>query len=205
MDREAFIERVAGRLRSAAALDDTPLPAVIAPPRLVPGDAEAMRRLFTERLAELNGAVTPVPTRAAAFAAIAQLLHERGGASIASPPSLRHDDIQDFLTDDPRTAGFGLSEAEWGIAETGTVVLRHEGERGRAYSLVPPVVGFLLPASRLVPTLGPALAALQAGETSPPACVTFISGASHSADIAGQMCYGVHGPGEAHVWLIEDE
>ena len=148
---------------------------------------------------------TRVTTRDAAFAAIAQMLHDRGEARIACPPSLKWPSIDHLWTGDPRDADFGLSEAEWGIAASGTVVLRHGGEDRRGYSLVPPAVGVLLPVSRLVPRLGPVLAALQDDAAGTPACITFISGASHSADIAGLVCFGVHGPAEMRVWLIDDE
>jgi hypothetical protein len=124
---------------------------------------------------------------------------------IACPPSLVWPAIEERWTADPREADFGLSEAEWGIAASATVVLRHRGEYGRAFSLVPPAVGFLLPVSRLMPRLTPVVAAVHDDADAPPACITFVSGASHSSDIAGISCFGVHGPADVRVWLIEDE
>ena len=38
-----------------------------------------------------------------------------------------------------------------------------------------------------------------------PACITFMTGVSHSADIASVTCRGVHGPGEVVLWLIDGE
>jgi L-lactate utilization protein LutC len=177
-----------------------------------PDDRDGVLALFGERLADVQGTATVVPSREDAFAAVAALLHERGLSTIACAPSLKWPAVEDHWTDDPRVADFGLSEAEWGVAVSGTVVLRHRGERGRAYSLVPPSVGFQLPASRVIPRLGPVLAALvdDAGgcdgdAADLPACVTFVSGASHSSDIAGVSVVGVHGPADVHVWLIDDE
>jgi len=164
-----------------------------------------MVRLFGERLRELGGATTLVPSREDAYASIAQSLHAKGLTTVACPPLLGEALMGGLQVRDVREAGFGLSEADWGIAETGTVVLRHEGEHGRGYSLVPPAVGFLLPVSRLVPHLGVVLAAVHEAASGPPACITFVSGPSHSGDIAGIFCAGVHGPGDVHVWLIGDE
>jgi hypothetical protein len=212
-DRDRFIRRVSAHLQRSARSSDgafaTPArspreaPPWSVPALSVPCDREAILRLFADRLLELHGVATRTPTRDVALGELARLCHDRG-EPVACPPSLRWEAIDDLWVGDPRAAGFGLSEAEWGIAPTGTVVLLHRREHGRGYSLIPPAVGFLLPASRVAPRLGPVLATMeQAGAL--PACVTFISGASHSADIAGVPCFGVHGPGEVHVWLIDDE
>lgn len=205
MDRDRFLERVAAEVRNGGASSDAPLPAAVTGMRTGPTDRGGMVRLFTERLAELGGTTTLVPTRPAALAAISETLRRATDASVACPPGLRWAGIADIWTDDPRCAEFGLSEADWGIADTGTVVLRHQGERGRGYSLVPPAAGFLLPVSRLVPHLGVVLATIHEEMSPLPACITFISGPSHSGDIAGVTCTGVHGPGQVHVWLVEDE
>lgn len=205
MDRERFLERVTAGLRRDAARDDAAVPSLAPPALRGPSERDGMLQRFTDRLLELGGAVTPAPTRAAALAAIAQTLRDRDEAIIACPPVLTWEGVEDLWTDDVRRAGFGLSEADWGIAETGTLVLCHHGQHARGYSLVPPAVGFLLPVSRLVPRLGSVLAAVHENSARPPACITFITGPSHSADIAGVPCTGVHGPGDVHVWLISDE
>jgi len=68
-----------------------------------------------------------------------------------------------------------------------------------------PAVGFTLPLSRLVARLGDLLEKLVESRHSLPACVTMITGPSASADIVGVRTLGVHGPGEVHVWIIENE
>lgn len=205
MDRDRFLQRVAAGLHCSGTRDDAPSPPFVAPPTAYPDDRAGMIRLFTDRLCELGGAALLVPDRATALAATAEAMRATGAATIACPPGLKWAGIEEKWTVDPRVADFGLSEADWGIAETGTVVLRHHGERGRGYSLVPPAAGFLLPVSRLVPRLGAVLRAVHQETDGPPACITFISGPSHSGDIAGIFCTGVHGPGDVRVWLIDDE
>lgn len=93
----------------------------------------------------------------------------------------------------------GVSTAQAAIAETGTLVLESESERHRLVSLVPPVHIAIIEASRIVLTLGEALAAVhRAGfELSP--TVTFITGPSRTADIELTLAIGVHGPQELYV------
>jgi L-lactate utilization protein LutC len=205
MDRQTFLQRVELAVHSAGAPSDVAAPETLAGAWDGPTEREEMVALFIARLAELGGTATVLPNRREALAAVAKALAEAGTRSVACPGSLEWDGIAGIRADDARGAEFGLSEAAWGIADTGTVVLRHQGEHGRVYSLVPPAVGFLLPVSRLLPRLGAVLSAVATDPAGPPSCITFVSGVSHSGDIAGVTCTGVHGPGQVHVWLIGDE
>jgi L-lactate dehydrogenase complex protein LldG len=98
----------------------------------------------------------------------------------------------------------GITMAQAGIAETGTLVLQAEKERHRLVSLLPPVHVALLPADRIFATIGEALAALR-GDTSEALsrAITFITGPSRTADIELTLTIGVHGPKELYVILIE--
>jgi L-lactate dehydrogenase complex protein LldG len=92
----------------------------------------------------------------------------------------------------------GISSAQAAIAETGTLVLDSAHERNRLVSLVPPVHIAVLNASRIVETLGEALALLRKDDEISPA-VTFITGPSRTADIELTLAIGVHGPRELYV------
>ena len=91
----------------------------------------------------------------------------------------------------------GISTAQAGIAETGTLVLDSAVERHRLVSLVPPVHIAIINASSIVETLGEALTLLQKKEISP--AITFITGPSRTADIELTLAIGVHGPQELYV------
>jgi L-lactate utilization protein LutC len=91
----------------------------------------------------------------------------------------------------------GVSTAQVGIAETGTLILDSTYERHRLVSLVPPVHIAIINASAIVPTLGDALTLLQKDEISP--AITFITGPSRTADIELTLTIGVHGPQELYV------
>lgn len=95
----------------------------------------------------------------------------------------------------------GITSAQWGIAETGTLVLESEKESHRLTSLVPPVHICILRASNIRQTLGEILD-LTSKDLSP--AVTFITGASRTSDIELTLAIGVHGPGELHVIVIAD-
>ena len=91
----------------------------------------------------------------------------------------------------------GVSTAQAGIAETGTLVLDSACERHRLVSLVPPVHIAVVNASAIVETLSDALTLLQRKEISP--AITFITGPSRTADIELTLAIGVHGPQELYV------
>jgi len=92
----------------------------------------------------------------------------------------------------------GISTAQAGIAETGTLVLDSTYERHRLVSLVPPVHIAIINASSIVETLSDALTLLQKGKEISPA-ITFITGPSRTADIELTLAIGVHGPQELFV------
>jgi L-lactate dehydrogenase complex protein LldF len=100
-------------------------------------------------------------------------------------------------------ADAGISTAQWGIAETGTLVLMSDDERHRLASLLPPVHIAVLSRSRIVATLDDAFASV--GREKPEEmsrAITFITGPSRTADIELTLVVGVHGPGVLHVIVI---
>jgi L-lactate utilization protein LutC len=103
----------------------------------------------------------------------------------------------EFLFD----SDLGITAAQWGIAETGTLVLESRRESHRLTSLVPPVHLCILKAGDIRQTLGEILE-LTSRDLS--RAVTFITGASRTSDIELTLAIGVHGPGELHVIVIAD-
>ena len=116
----------------------------------------------------------------------------------------------ELLLDAPKDALFdvdvGISGAQWGIAETGTLVLESARERHRFVSLIPRVHIALLRADHLRGTLGEALSLVRDGDaegTVSSAAVTLVTGPSRTSDIELTLAIGVHGPQELHVILME--
>jgi L-lactate dehydrogenase complex protein LldG len=92
----------------------------------------------------------------------------------------------------------GLTGAQGGLADTGSLVVLSGPGRGRLASLLPPVHIALLPAQKLYPSL-PAFLAAHPNVTATGSNLVFITGPSRTADIELTLSMGVHGPKEIHV------
>jgi L-lactate utilization protein LutC len=202
MERELFLDVVSAQLRGRGR-------APCSPSRFSPmgapclGSADERARRFLQRQAELGVVASPVEDRERARAAVELVLKEE--QTIVCSSDLCWPALEPRWTQDVAVADLGLCEADWAIAETGSVVLTMGGARRRDTSLLPPAVGFFVKKSRVVARLGDVLRSLAGSPAHLPTCVTMITGPSASADIVGVRVVGVHGPGDVHVWLIEDE
>jgi L-lactate dehydrogenase complex protein LldG len=99
----------------------------------------------------------------------------------------------------PQIEGAGVSEALYGLADTGSVVLAASPAEPRARSLLPAVHVSLLREHRILAGLDELFAAV-GGEL--PSALAIVTGPSRSADIEQRLTVGVHGPGEVHVVLL---
>ena len=99
----------------------------------------------------------------------------------------------------PELEGAGVSEAAYGLADTGSVVLAAAPNEPRARSLLPEVHVSLLREDRILPGLTELFVTLN-GEL--PSALAIVTGPSRSADIEQRLTIGVHGPGEVHVVLL---
>ena len=96
-----------------------------------------------------------------------------------------------------------LTSSRCGIAETGTLVLWPGPDEPRLMSLVPPVHFTVLDTSRIYSTFAEAVETEAWGRIGMPTNALLISGPSKSADIEQTLAYGVHGPKELIVILVE--
>lgn len=104
-------------------------------------------------------------------------------------------------------ANIGIVYAEYGLTETGGVVLFSEKERGRAVSLLPEKSIVVVRKSTVLPRVAQLAQVLhekaQNGERMP-SCINIISGPSSTADIELIKVVGVHGP-VAKIYLVIDD
>lgn len=98
-------------------------------------------------------------------------------------------------------AGLGITGAEAGFAESGSIVLRSGVGRPRMASVVPLVHVAVLRRERIVPSVSHWMAAQSAG-IGDTANVLFITGPSKTGDIEMILTLGVHGPRYLYVVLI---
>jgi L-lactate dehydrogenase complex protein LldF len=157
--------------------------------------------LFSAELTALGGKIVHVTTRDVR-ARLEEFFKERGvdcvlvddvGAKyITGIASVREPDA---------TVSCGVTGALCAIAETGSVVLVSGGGQTLTASLLPEVHLVLVKKSQLLATLAEALTKREIQTSSSGVIVT---GPSRTADIEMALTIGVHGPGEIHVFLLDD-
>ncbi len=206
-------EAILGALRAGRALTPPALPALVALRNLPV--AERVAR-FSAVLTKVGGVVERCHDIAAALRRAGELLDAAGARSVATSdarelaalPSNLASDVRVVPHDAPRAellaADAGVTMAQWGIAETGTLVLVSACEQHRLASLLPPLHVALLPVDRLLGGFDEALAVLRGPAAGPPASrtITFVTGPSRTADIELELVVGVHGPKALHVLLV---
>lgn len=95
--------------------------------------------------------------------------------------------------------------ADYGIAETGSIVLDSTDEDLRLATMIGETHVAVLPRSRLRETAFDLNAELASLMKTPANYTAFITGASRTADIERVLALGVHGPLELHVLMLEDD
>jgi L-lactate dehydrogenase complex protein LldG len=96
----------------------------------------------------------------------------------------------------------GITSTRGGIAETGSLILWPSADEPRLMSLVPPIHVAVLYANELYGTFHEAMLA-QRWHEGMPTNALLVSGPSKTADIEQTLAYGVHGPKELIVLVIE--
>ncbi|HSO94474.1 MAG TPA: LUD domain-containing protein [Acidimicrobiia bacterium] len=89
-------------------------------------------------------------------------------------------------------AGAAITGCVLAVAATGHVVVAAGPGTPRAASLAPPAHICLVHAERVVPTIGDALAVLDAGDL--PSALIWVGGPSRTSDLEMRPTIGVHGP-----------
>jgi len=219
--REAIFESIRGALASSRVLDEKESELHHSPkaePSLLPPikhDPALLVELFKESLEAVDGHCVVAENRADVVQALYEIISKLQGTylkakrlAVSDSPDIERlvnlvdIDVDSFAVAPTASEVFnfdvGISNAQAGIAETGTLVLDSSRERNRLVSLVPPVHIAILNASNIVQTLGEALSTLRQSEEVSP-IVTLVTGPSRTADIELTLAIGVHGPQELYV------
>lgn len=98
----------------------------------------------------------------------------------------------------------GLTLADYGIAETGTLVMDSRSEAVRLATMISEIHVAVLPVDRIRPSAEALEDELRTLMTDAPGYLAFITGASRTADIERVLAIGVHGPLELHILLMEE-
>lgn len=152
---------------------------------------------------------------------VVDITEKQGGAVIAAP-GLEHKDpaalsflkslcdekeislVTENLRSEIGKLHSGFTIADYGIAETATLIQDSGSEDLRIATMLSEIHVAVLPVSRIK-----ANALVLENEFGdmiklPPAYVAFISGASRTADIERVLTIGVHGPQELHILILNE-
>lgn len=162
--------------------------------------------------------VTKVGDLHEAFKYTIGVTKEQGGTTIASPGLA--DPERSALAELCSASGLSLftenlrqrtgemhaafTRADWGVAETATLVIDSTSEDMRLATMLSEIHVALLPASLIRPDSDSLEIELNELMKSSPRYLAFISGASRTADIERVLTIGVHGPKELHILILED-
>ncbi len=111
------------------------------------------------------------------------------GVDLVSPTADKHE---------MALCDLGITEADYLLPETGTLVLTSSAEKPRAVSLLPRIHLAIVQPEMLRPDLHQVFAAAKDSNY-----LVFITGPSRTADIELTVTLGVHGPKSLHVWMLE--
>ena len=207
---EGARERILARIRAANAGRPQPTAAIdreASRPALKNQDplSEFKAKVTSERLA---ATVADIPDAAAAPQAVrAYLEAEAAPLSLAVPPDPRLTrldwaGVETHERLDPNE-GAAISIAEWGIAETGSLVLLSSPEQPTLYAFLPLRHIIVAPKSGILPYMEDFWRAFEASGQTHPRNINFVTGVSGTADIESKLVRGAHGPKRLHILLTD--
>lgn len=214
-------DRILARLRSAPRAE-APRPEF--PPAPAAPEPPARIDELTTRLEAMRAEVHRVPA-AGWVEALTALLRERGWSSLLYAPETEIGRaIEAAVQRDPQglpelvayrepverfkerlfTLEAAVTGAAGAAADAGALILRPDAAEPRLMSLVPPVHIAILEAERIFPRLEEAMQEGRWAEGMPTNMI-LVSGPSKTADIELTLAFGVHGPKELIVMILEGE
>lgn len=113
--------------------------------------------------------------------------------------------IQNGLRDHLAGIDIGFTPVQFGIAETGTLVIDSSSEEVRLATMISEIHIGLLPRSAIRKNAYELESELHGWMKRSPNYTAFITGASRTADIERVLALGVHGPLELHILILEDD
>lgn len=171
---------------------------------------------FIEEFTRMKGTVKAVLSEDEIKEFIIELIEDRAADHLAiwETGFLKRINLKEFLWDrgirfasplnkeEMARAGIGITEADFAIADTGTMVLLSDKNRPRTVSLVPPIHIAIIRSDVIVENIFDLFQSLETrfpqpgGVSEVTSCMTFITGPSRTADIELNLTLGVHGPKE---------
>ncbi len=179
-----------------------------------------MQEDFIARATELGARVHVVSNDGEAVAEIVEVFRTSGASrAVASPDLGRLQEpicqaleraganlVEGDTAEALATADLGVTRADLGIAETGSIAVAGTDLLTRLTSMLPLVHVAVLEGSAVVPTLDEAGEFLRQADRGglgwQRKYVTLVSGPSRTSDVEKTLTIGVHGPGQLHIILL---
>ena len=120
------------------------------------------------------------------------------GSNVLDEDALQRMGIKISHTPDP-SIRVGVTKSVCGLADTGSILEMDGKGRSLHASLLPEVHIALLRESEILPSLDDAIHLMHESKSA-----VFITGPSRTGDIEMSQTIGVHGPGEVHVFLVDE-
>lgn len=112
--------------------------------------------------------------------------------------------LKENLRQYPWGIDMGVTLMDYGIAETGSLVLDSRSEETRLATMLSELHTAILPVSCIRESALAMDEELKTLTRDPGSYMAFITGASRTADIERVLAMGVHGPLELHIMLVEE-
>lgn len=217
--REAILARVRAALENPSHLPDAPADTAAriaaAMAATVPPDRRGLANQFKKEVETVSGECYLLTTASAAADKLTELLRIAPAAKLALDGDPLSREVAEklkgtaffdaaALTPEERRKRLpavpaALVTADFGIADTGTLVLRYDAARSGWAHVLPETIYTLLPAGRLLPHLQALVDRPDAGESRN---MVMITGPSRTADIEKILILGAHGPKRLVVMII---
>jgi L-lactate dehydrogenase complex protein LldG len=203
-------EQILAKARAALGAGGSALPAarIRVPEVAVEARIEALFRAVTALAGKTVLAASPAEAReyvasligaGPAVASNSPVLRECGIDGLAAVQTGFTD--RDALHAACAAAAFGITSADYALADTGTLAMLASREEARLVSLLPPVHVAIVPRARILTGLDELFATVPLpGDVT--SSMVLITGPSRTADIEQILVRGVHGPGEIHVVVL---
>ena len=162
---------------------------------------------FQAELALIGGESFSFKTDVELYAGLNSFLVEKRFSAVYSClPDIQNLLPNVFLNREPYAEmDAAITECEFLVARTGSVLISSASYGGRQLNVFPPVHIVIAKRSQLVPFVTDALQALQEKYLGAlPSLVSLISGPSRTADIEKTLVMGAHGPRELYVFIAEN-
>lgn len=213
-------EEILGRLRTAKRQ--------VPPPKPVTGDlgqpARGEVEVFLREAQNVSAKVIVVPGRDAIARGVTEFLSEKGVKSLFVVEDERLDSAalkqvaQELNAEYVSTwelsekaylekafaCDVGITCCDWGVAESGSVVIFHRIAAPRLPSISLPIHIGVLYAGKLLKNMKDLDLVIKQQQKQMPSAVTIISGVSRTADILLTPTLGMHGPLEIGIILVEE-